>query len=303
MRSLFWVMVSILGFAASIIAAERTFTDDQGKTTVAALSGVDGNDVILRRGSVAIRWPLAKLSKEDQAYVQEWQKNPPSTPKLLVRLWERMGLSPAGTFPDSSDSPPDLPNIPGIIDVEKKDTFHYFDVDVSNPGSAQANQLTLAYQLYVITASGELVVEAGAQALPPINASEVGKSSTQAISSTRTKTTSLTLNANRQGKVATGEKRSRESERFSGGWVRVYAHDGEVVGEEMNLHPEIQETRPTWVGPKAAGTTSVENLGEFDSFVAEFQSRLKQVQEILKSLPPPPSPPALPPPPSGLPGR
>ncbi len=300
MRSLLWVMVLIFGLAASTQAAPRTFTDDQGKTTNAELSGVDGNDVILRRGGVAIRWPLARLSQADQAYVKEWQKNPPTTPKLLVRLWERKGISPVGIMSVSEDSRPDLPNIPGVIEVEKKDAFHYFDVDISNPSSTQANQLTLAYQLYVITDPGEIVTETGTQVLPSINANKVVKASTHAISTTRTKTTSLSVNANRQGGVSTSENRKRESERFGGGWVRVYSHDGQVVGEEKSMLPQFEGN--AWLGATLAGNPSVSNLGEFDAFVAEFQSRLNQVQEILKTLPPPPSPPALPPPPPGLPG-
>ena len=39
----------------------RTFTDDQGGTTEAELTGVVGKDVILQRSGVAIRWPLARL--------------------------------------------------------------------------------------------------------------------------------------------------------------------------------------------------------------------------------------------------
>lgn len=303
MHSSLWVMLSILCAATATQGVARTFTDDQGKTTDAELSAIAGDDVILRRSGVPLRWPLARLSKADQAYVKEWQQNPPATPKLFVRLWERRGFSPAGTFSESKDSQPTLPNIPGIIDVEKKDTFHYFDVDVSNPSGTQASQLSLAYQLYVITASGEIVVEAGARALPSISANQVAKSSTQSISTTRTKTTNLTVKANRQGVVSTGQNRSRESERFGGAWVRVYAHDGRVVGEDRSLRPEIEETDPAWVGPTSAGTSSVENLGEFDAFVVQFQSRLEQLQKFLRSLPPPPGPPdQFPPPPPKSPG-
>ncbi|CAN5589183.1 hypothetical protein BH09VER1_BH09VER1_40810 [soil metagenome] len=295
-------LVCVMAVPSRVVA--RTFTDDKGTTTDAELSGVMGADVILRRNGVGIRWPLARLSAADQKYVKEWQANPPATPKLFVRLWEKTGFSPAGTFSEAPSTQPELPNIPGVMEVKKRETFHYYDVDVSNPSTTQANQLSLAYQLYVLTADGSLVVEAGTEALPAIGPQGLGKAETKALSSTRTKTTSLSLQVSRNS-VSTGQKRSVSKERFGGGWVRVYSQDGKVVGEAQQLIPEIEQMKPEWVGPTVAATGKVEKLDQFDALIAMVKERLEKIKELLKSLPPLPEPkgdqPEAPPLPPGFP--
>ena len=297
------IAAALLALGASPLPA-RTFTDDKGTTTEAELSGVVGPDVILRRNGVGIRWPIARLSAEDQKYVKAWQANPPATPRLLVRLWEKTGFSPAGTFSDDQNAPPDLPNIPGVMEVKKRETFHYYDVDVSNPSTTQANQLSLAYQMYVITADGNLVVEVGSQALPAIGPQELGKAETKAISSTRTKTTSLSVKVSGNS-VSTSQKKSTSRERFGGGWVRVYGQDGKVVGEAQKLIPEIDQMKPEWVGPTIASSGKVQQLDQFDSFIKMVKERLEKIKELLKSLPPLPEPkedkPDAPPLPPGFP--
>ncbi len=290
MKALIPLLAAVGVMAVTGPALARTFTDDKGTTTDAELSGMVGPDVILRRNGVGIRWPLARLSAEDQKYVKAWQANPPATPRLLVRLWEKTGFSPAGTFSEAPSPQPELPNIPGVMEVKKRETFHYYEVGVSNPSTTQANQLSLAYQLYVITADGNLVVEVGTQALPAIAPQQLGTADTKAISSTRTKTTSLSVQVSRNS-VSTSQKRSTSKERFGGGWVRVYAQDGKVVGEARNLIPEIEQMKPEWVGPTVAETGKVESLDQFDGLIKMVKERLEKIQELLKSLPPLPEPP------------
>lgn len=233
-----------------------------------------------------MRWPISKLSAKDQAYVKEWQMSPPSTPRLLVQLWEKKGFSSAGTFSEQKDQGPSLPNIPGILEIEKRNTYNYYDVDISNPGEIQANHLSLVYQLYVFNAAGSMVVEVGSATIPPVNIRQRVSTSTKAISTTRTKTTSLSLSTNSSGGISTGQSRSRSSERFAGGWIRVYAHDGSVVGEARKLDNEIERLKPAWLGPTTAYAPSLEGLDEFDQFVEKVQEKLSKIQELLKSLPP-----------------
>jgi len=305
MKSTRFILLVLVAAGFPGLLKARTFTDDKGHTTEAELSGVTGQDVILRRSGVSIRWPIARLSNPDQAYVKEWQAHPPVTPRLLVRLWEKSGFSPAGTFATEQSAQPSLPSIPGVLEIKKRETFHYYDVDVSNPSTMQANQLSLAYQLYVITAEGNLVVEAGTAALPAIDPQKSETVATKAISSTRTKTTSLTLQVSKSGAVSTGKARSTAREQFAGGWVRVYAHDGKVVGEAQKLIPAIEETKPAWIGPTVAETARVDSLDQFDSLIETVKERLQQIKELLGSLPPLPDPgdgkPQLPPPPPGFP--
>jgi len=292
-----------LALPIACFAQMRPFTDGQGRTIQAEMAGISGGDVIMLKDGVTLSYPLAKLSDRDKAFVQAWQSNPPPVPHLQVRLFEKQGFSSAGTFAEDDNAPPSLPNIPGVVEVQKRETFRYDDVEISNPGATQASRLTLAYQLYVVTVTGSLVVESGSEALEPIASKGVVTVPTRAISSTRTKTTTITLSARSREGLTIGSKNSRASERFGGCWARVYAQDGKVVGEARKLIPEIEQTKPAWVGPTAADGVLVQNLDQVDPLVTLVKQRLEKIQELLKSLPPLPEPgdekPPLPPGPPG----
>lgn len=269
----------------------RVFTDHAGRSTEAELAGVAGQDVLLRKSGVEMRWPLAKLSPADQAYVKEWQTNPPVTPKLGMQIWKKEGLSPTGTFPEEPGGPDGLPNIPGLHEVKKKDTFHYFDVDITNPNSTQANLLTLSYQMYVIPPSGMVIVEAATAVVPTIEAKKRASLATKAISTSRTKTTSLKLGTNVFGGLTTGQQSKRDSERFGGVWVRVFSHDGKMVGEAQDLAPEIERLKPTWVAPIHSDAPKLEGgLDGFDKFVQQVREKLAAIQGVLDKKPPLPAP-------------
>ena len=156
----------VRNLAESVVKALRERAASKGRSTEAELAGVTGQDVLLRKSEVEMRWPLAKLSPADQAYVNEWQANPPITPKLGLQIWKKEGISPAGTFAEEPGGPDGLPNIPGLHEVKKKDTFHYFAVDITNPNSTQASLLTLSYQIYVIPTSGNVIVETATGVVP-----------------------------------------------------------------------------------------------------------------------------------------
>ncbi|MGH8046193.1 MAG: hypothetical protein ACREKL_03015 [Chthoniobacterales bacterium] len=301
--SLATLLIALAAIAPGL-AQMRTFADDQGNTTQAELTGVVGKDVVLRKNGVTVRYALAGLSTEDQAFVKNWQVNPPATPHQQVQLWARQGFSPAGTFSENQNTPPSLPNIPGVVEIKKRETFHYYDVSVSNPGSVQANRLSLAYQLYVITASGNVVVETGTESLPGIDPRTTVSVATKAISSTRTKTTSLSLSGGTSSGVSIGEKSKRSAERFGGGWARVYAQDGSLVGESRQLIPELEQTKPAWVGPTGADGAKIKSLDQFDPLIAQVKERLEALRKLLDSLPPLPQPPGdgnPPPLPPGMP--
>lgn len=288
--TLFQITIQLILFSLLLnISDARVFTDDQGRKTEAELAGVVKENVILKKNEVLISWPISKLSASDQTYVKQWQSNPPATPNLLVRLWEKKGFSSAGSFSETSDQLPGIPNIPGIHEIEKRETYYHFDVDVSNPSNIQANHLTLAYQLYIFNASGTPIVEVSTSTLPAINARQRVSASTKSISTTRTKTTSLTLSSSANGGISTGQNRSRSSERFAGGWVRVYAHDGSLVGEARELPPEIERLKPSWIAPSTAYAPKLEGLDEFDGFVEKVQQKLIKIQQFLKTLPPLPN--------------
>ena len=277
--------------AQSAPAFARVFTDLEGRSTEAELAGVTGQDVLLRKSEVEMRWPLAKLSPADQAYVNEWQANPPITPKLGLQIWKKEGISPAGTFAEEPGGPDGLPNIPGLHEVKKKDTFHYFAVDITNPNSTQASLLTLSYQIYVIPTSGNVIVETATGVVPSIEAKKRASLVTKAISTSRTKTTTLKLGTNVFGGLTTGQQSKRDSERFGGVWVRVYSHDGKIVGEAQDLAPEIERLKPSWVAPTHSDAPKLNGgLDGFDQFVQQFRKKLAAIQDMLGKKPPLPAP-------------
>lgn len=269
----------------------RVFTDQEGRSTDAELAGVSGQDVILRKSGVEMRWPLVKLSPADQAYVNEWKANPPVTPKLGVQLWKKEGISTAGTFAEEPGGPDGLPHIPGLHEVKKKDKFHYFAVDITNSNPTQANLLTLSYQIYILPTSGPVIVEAATEIVPSIDANKRASLVTKSISTTRTKTTTLKLGTNAFGNLTTGQQSKRDSERPGGVWVRVYSHDGKMVGEAQDLEPEIERLKPTWVAPTRSDAPKLEgSLDGFDKFVQQVREKLAAIQKILGEKPPLPAP-------------
>lgn len=292
MRNSRWIgTLAVAGILLVGSLEARVFTDDQGRTTEAELAGVYGDDVVLRREGVAMRWPVARLSAADQEYVRGWQTHPPETPRISVRMWQREGLSPEGTFTDEAAAHPGLPDIPGVIEVEKRATYHHYDVDLTHQGSQQAPAVVMSYQLYVLTASGEVVTEVGSAAVPTLEPGKRSTLSTKAVSSTRTKTSSLRLSAGAFGGVSTRQKTQRSQEKFGGGWVRAYAHDGTLVGEAMDLDPEIERMKPAWIAPVRIEAPLLEGgLDGFDTFVRQVKERMTKIQEVLGGLAPPPDP-------------
>jgi hypothetical protein len=279
-------LLATLILAHSSPASARVFTDLEGRSTEAEFAGMTGQDVLLRKSGVEMRWPMAKLSPADQDYVKEWQANPPVTPRLGVQIWKKDGISPAGTFAEEPVGPDGLPHIPGLHEVKKRDTFHYFAVDISNSNSTQANLLTLSYQIYVIPTSGTVIVETAAEVVPSIDPKKRASLATKAISTTRTKTTTLKLGTNVFGGLTTGQQSKRDSERFGGIWVRVYSHDGKMVGEAQDLAPEIERLKPTWVAPTHSQAPKLEGgLDGFDKFVQQVREKLGAIQDMLGKKP------------------
>ncbi|MEZ5300706.1 MAG: hypothetical protein R3F11_08620 [Verrucomicrobiales bacterium] len=274
------VAVSLLGllpiFTALVGASAsgaRTFTDDQGRTVEAELVGIDGDNAILLKSGARAGWPIAKLSKPDQAYVRQWQLDPPAAPRLSVRLFEREGIGESGVFQEKSGGPPR--DIPLLRKTEEANKFRHYEADITNPSQVNANGVTVAYIVCTITPSGSVVPEAGAEPAKSLGPGKRITVTTKAASITRTKTTSLTLGTNALGQIKTGSSTSRSQEKFGGAWVRVYDGDGKVIGEAKDLHPEIERLKPAWTAPTTEEKFPL--LEAIDAF-----------EKLIKSLPKPP---------------
>ncbi|MEM7013689.1 MAG: SHD1 domain-containing protein, partial [Verrucomicrobiota bacterium] len=224
-------------FMVPFVAQARVFTDDSGRTVDAELVGVRGDHVVLAKNGKAGRWPISKLSAADQAYVNSWMKDPPKTPQLRVRLFERDGIGASGVFQGETSKGPK--SIPILQETEAKAKYKYYEADITNDSQVDAMQLTVSYMLFIVNASNKIVPEAATQGIDKLPAGERKTVPTEAITFHRTKTTSLTLGTNIFGNLNIGSDTSRSKERFGGAWVRVYSQDGQMVGEAKKLIPEL----------------------------------------------------------------
>lgn len=61
----------------------RTWTSSDGKTIKGSIVSCEGDQLTLKTKRGNFKFPLSRLSKENQDYVQDWQKNisPPASPK------------------------------------------------------------------------------------------------------------------------------------------------------------------------------------------------------------------------------
>lgn len=279
--SLFLTALAPILLSGSALAETRVFTDDQGRTVKATLAGIRGDNVVLSHNGRSAQWPIAKLSKSDRAYVAQWKKNPPETPRIVVNLWERDGVGPKGKYEQKKGL--ELPkNIPGVLETNQTAKYKHYEVDMTNNAAIDASHLTVAYVMYVIGGQGGTVQELPASiAVETVPTRERVTATTMGATYVRTKTKLTTFSLNR-GTLTTGKDRNVSKERFGGIWVRIYSQDGQVVGEAQKLHPEIARLKPTWNGPKE--DEHIESPELFD-MLAEF----------LDKLPKPPGAPDLPP--------
>ncbi|MEM9480577.1 MAG: hypothetical protein AAGA58_13060 [Verrucomicrobiota bacterium] len=286
MKCQVFAYLSLVFFALPLHGEVRTFTDDTGRTVDAELIGMRGEYAVLQVKGRAGRWPVKRLSPSDQIYVRQWQRNPPKTARVSVRIWEREGIGESGTFESQSSSGLPKINTP-IQSTEEKAKYKHYDVDLTNPADFDANKLTMAYVLYVIGPDGRVGAESDNESVPTIEAGKRVTLKTKGITYVSTKTTSLKLGIRRDGSVTGAQKTSRASERFGGAWVRVYAPDGSVVGEAKELHPELERVNPAWIGRTEDEQVPV---------LASFEELLKEIKE---NLPKPPA--GLPEKPPGFP--
>lgn len=148
-----------------------------------------------------------------------------------------------------------------------------------NPATVDASHLRVSYVLYVVGPDGAVGTNAACQTLDSLPAGQTASLKTESATSLSLKTTKLKL-AIASNSASVGEKTSRSTERFGGGWVRVMGADGEIIGETKRLAPELAKLNPPWVGAEEA-KTDIPMLKSLDGLL-----------ELLKNLPKPPGAPS-----------
>lgn len=281
------LLAAILVFLVAGPLHGRTFTDDQGRQVEAELLGSHGANVVLSVNGRSAQWPIAKLSKADQAYVKTWLADPPRSPDILVNVWERDGIGSSGLFAEKKEA--GLPkNIPLLKSTEEKARYRYYDIDLSNRGQVDARKLFLSYVVYVIDESNRVVDFSGSETVEVIPVGAKQTVASKAATYVRTKTTSATFGISALGHLTTGTSTDRAKERFGGIWARVYDLEGNLLGERKDLHDELERLDFRFTGATGSGLSELPVLETFE-----------KLQEFLKQLPKPPS--GLPKPPEGLP--
>ena len=306
-----WILRSstllVASFYVGIGSADaRTFTDDQGRTIEADLIAVQDEYAVISKNGRSARWPIAKFSKKDQAYIELWQKDPASTPKFTINLWERDGIGPEGPLNYREVGGEGLP----FVQTEKKARYKHFDVDLRAQTKADGRNLTLAYTLYYYS-GGTAVPTSGTTSIELVPAGESKRVQTKGLAVMRVKqtTTLPTINTGPGGGIGTSSSSNTTKDHFGGVWVRVYASDGSVVGEAKKLQADVAKQQTAWTGPKAQGTDiplleAFEKLSEFLDELPELPP-LPQLPDLPKPLKPPltggGTKPSFPPKPPGLP--
>lgn len=76
-------------------ASARAWKNDAGQTIEAELTAVRGDSAVLDKAGKEFIVPIAKLSPDDQAFIKEWQANPPA-PKPLRLTFAGQPLETGG---------------------------------------------------------------------------------------------------------------------------------------------------------------------------------------------------------------
>ena len=258
-------------------AQAHLFTDDTGRTVEAELAGLRGANVVLASQGVRGQWPVARLAPPDQAYVKQWQASSAAVSKVIVQMTEHDGIGEKGVFKQESEGGPALPkDLPFAPKTESKATYKHYDLQITNPATVDASQLRVDYVLYVIQPDGSVGTNAASQSLNNLPAGKTTSLKTEGATARSTKTTKLKLAISNKS-VSTTEKTSHSQERFGGGWVRVRAANGDVIGESKHLTAELAKLDPPWVGAEPKETESIPMLKSLDGLL-----------ELLKKLPKPP---------------
>ncbi|MFT5470381.1 MAG: hypothetical protein ACI8UO_005509 [Verrucomicrobiales bacterium] len=292
-----FLLISLLVLPLSLAA--RVFTDEDGRKVDAEIVGVRDGHVVLTKNGKTGRWPIEKLSTVDQVYVRAWSKDPTTSPKLRVRLFERDGAGPSGVFQGPTSKAPT--SIPLIQQTEAKANHKHYVADITNDAQAQVDalQLTVAYVLFVVNTQNKIVLETGFKKIAEIPVGERTTVTTEGITFLRTKTTSMTLGTNPLGHLNIGSDTSRAKGRFAGAWVRIYSAESELLAEAKELIPELERLDPMWTG--STGVIDFPLMEAIDGFEKLLES-LPKLPEFpdLEDLP---KPPGAPPKPPGLPPK
>ena len=132
------------------------------------------------------------------------------------------------------------------------------------------------------------------ESIPLIEAGKRATVTTKAATYVHRKTTSMTLGTNPLGNLSIGSDTSRASERFGGIWVKVFALNGDLLGESTKLHPEIERgSSLPWTGSSPEKEEIIPLLETFEKLKELFKNLPKLPAEIPKPPPGFPKPPGL----------
>ena len=252
-------------------AHARTFTDSEGRTVEADLSGLRGENIVMSANGMRAQWPIAKLSQADQSYVRAWQKEHSGVNRIGVRAFQKEGVGEKGAFAATESTP--APSLPIGPKVEVKPIYKHYQVELNNAASVDAANLQADYVLYVITPDGSVRANAGRQDVATIPAGKSNMLTTEGATAAKTKATSLKIAINNNN-ISTTEKTDRSQDQFGGIWVKVYSVEGKVIGEQKQLTPALEKMNPAW--EEVAAKEEIPLLSSFEAF-----------KELIKKVLPP----------------
>ncbi len=243
------------------VSQARVFTDTQGRRIDAEVLDVREENVILKKDGKTYVWPLVKLSVSDQLFLKRWKATHAKTrARVQVRLWEKDGIGPSGTF-EADEARAKAPKGPPILsETKQRAKYKHYEVDLTNTTREDATKLTMSYVVFLIDGSGRLIPQAGSAPVDRLSPGERARLTTRGATLLSTKTVNTRLSIHRRS-VRTKKDTSRSRDRFGGVWVRVYSGD-QLIGEKRDLEREVEKLDPAWTGPVGKQSISIPELLE-----------------------------------------
>tara|TARA_R110002096_G_scaffold114770_11_gene248855 strand:+ start:11714 stop:12469 length:756 start_codon:yes stop_codon:yes gene_type:complete len=242
-------IISLVVLGSSTSVSGRVFTDLNGRQIEAEIAGVRGDNVLLTLNGKMAEWPISGLSEDDQIYIEKWARNPPPV-KLTAQVWERDGagkqtLGGISKFPSSSGSPNRGKTV-------TKSTFKHYQIDVSNPTVFDAENVTVQYAIYVVTADGDVEAQSGRFLAKVIEGRKRQSFTTKTaeLNSTRRdyvsgRTDYVDADTGIVVQSVVHRDIDRTKETLGGIWVKVF-NGGKMVAESRKLTSELARELPRW---------------------------------------------------------
>lgn len=116
-------------FVLTATADDRSWTSNDGNKVVGEIVSLEGDEISLRTAKGVFKFPLSRLSKDDQAFAQEWKKKASAPPESGTPTGKVMGEGldtvKLGEWPKSVSADFELDQIVVVKEDKKSGEYIY----------------------------------------------------------------------------------------------------------------------------------------------------------------------------------